>query len=383
MIDELLPPTPQPPAVSRGRATHDGFQYEWDGNDGFIQTGPLEDRPTTWDEFILDAKLDPEEVEVVEPVQVRGWDAPIGDGNVQRMHYYRITVRRRMFKVHLDQLVTMARKKRPKPPAAAETDRAYVIALGDLQLGKMDGDGVEGTIRRFVDTTAMAVDRYKHLKRKYGPMPIVLSHLGDCIEGYVSQGGALAKRVTLTTTDQVELYGTLLTDQVVHLAGLTPDLTVIGIPGNHDEAFRPLHTYDDSWAIYAIRELRRALELAGRYEHVKVYAPARDELTVTLDIHGTVVGMAHGHQWRAGQAETWWAKQAHGRQPIGDADVLLSAHLHHLRIEHTGAKTWIQVPALESESTWWRHRTGSPGRPGIVTMLVGGGTWHGIEVLTA
>jgi predicted nucleic acid-binding protein len=59
--------------------------------------------------------------------------------------------------------------------------------------------------------------------------------------------------------------------------------------------------------------------------------------------------MAHGHQWRAGQACNWWAKQSHGRQPIGDADLLLSAHLHHLRIEHTGSdKTWLQVPALES-----------------------------------
>lgn len=33
------------------------------------------------------------------------------------------------------------------------------------------------------------------------------------------------------------------------------------------------------------------------------------------------------------------------------------------------------------ESTWWRHRSGEVSRPGIVTMLVGGGTWSGLEVL--
>jgi hypothetical protein len=91
--------------------------------------------------------------------------------------------------------------------------------------------------------------------------------------------------------------------------------------------------------------------------------------------------MAHGHQWRAGQACNWWAKQSHGRQPIGDADLLLSAHLHHLRIEDTGPKTWIQVPALESESTWFRHRSGEVTRPGIVTAVVGGGAWSSLEVL--
>jgi hypothetical protein len=125
-----------------------------------------------------------------------------------------------------------------------------------------------------------------------------------------------------------------------------------------------------------------ALTLAGNYEHVTVHTPGRDELTLTLDVCGTVVGAAHGHQWRAGQAVTWWAKQSHGRQPVGDADLLLSAHLHHLRIEHTGSdKTWLQVPALESGSQWWKHRTGEWGQPGLVTALVGGGSWSGLEVL--
>jgi predicted phosphodiesterase len=160
-------------------------------------------------------------------------------------------------------------------------------------------------------------------------------------------------------------------------------MTVVGIPGNHDEAHRPLHTYGDSWAIDSMAAVKDALDLAGTYDHVNVLAPARDELTLTLDVCGTIVGMAHGHQWRSGQATTWWAKQSHGRQSIGDADLLLSAHLHHLRIEHTGSdKTWIQVPALESGSQWWKHRTGEWGQPGVLTALVGGGSWSALEVLS-
>lgn len=387
-LEEALAAVPLTEQPSRAKAPHDtGFTYEWDGTEGEITTPPLTERPTTWDSFIIDAGLNPQDVEVVGDPQVRGWDAlqrtPEGT-DVVRLHYYRITVRRRNLKVDLDELVKAAkarlrtRSERDQPVA----DRAFLFALGDLQLGKIDGDGVEGTVTRFIETTQRAVERYKALKRKHGALPIYLVHLGDCIEGFMSQGGANAWRTRLTTTEQVRLYRRLLIEQVKLLAGATCRLVVVGIPGNHDEAHRPLHTYGDSWAIDSVAAVKDALDLAGGYDHVSLHTPARDELTLTLDMGGTIVGMAHGHQWRANQATTWWAKQSHGRQPVGEADLLLSAHLHHLRIEHTGSdKTWIQVPALESGSQWWKHRTGEWGQPGAVTALVGGGTWSSLEIL--
>jgi predicted phosphodiesterase len=356
-----------------------GFEFEHDGGNGWIQTGPLSDRPKTWDGFIRDAGLDPEEVEVVEPVQVRGWDGPTGGGNVVRMRYYRLTVRRRVLKANIDELVKAAKRRTSKPGPVTTSDNAFLVALGDLQLGKMDGDGTEGTVERYLDKTAAAVKRYKRIAKG---APAYLIHLGDCIEGFVSQGGANTWRTTLTLTEQVDLYGRLLIEQIKAFAAVAPKVVVVGVPGNHDEANRPLHTYGDSWATFAVTNARRALELAGNYEHVTLHTPARDELTLTLDVCGTIVGMAHGHQWRTGQAVNWWAKQSHGRQPIGDADLLLSAHLHHLRVEHTGSdKTWLQVPALESGSQWWKHRTGEWGQPGMVTALVGGGSWSALEVL--
>jgi len=375
-LEAVLTPPPIPPR----KGDHSGREYEWDGSHGWLKTEPLADRPKTWDEFILDSGLDPDEVEVVEPVQVRGWDANAGEGNVVRMHYYRLTLRRRALKVDLDALIKTAKRLKPKQAAQkVESDQAFVIALGDLQLGKMDGDGVEGTTARFLNSTEHAIKRYKRIAKG---APIYLIHLGDCIEGFVSQGGANTWRTILPLTEQVDLYQRLLLEQTAALAKVAPELTVVGIPGNHDEANRPLHTYSDSWAIQAAKSLATTLNFAGGYDHVKIYVPARDELTVTLDIKGTVVGMAHGHQWRAGQAVNWWAKQSHGRQPVGEADLLLSAHLHHLRIEHTGSdKTWIQVPALESGSQWWKHRTGEWGQPGIITALVGGGSWSALEVL--
>lgn len=380
-INEALAATPPTDPPSRARIAHPtGREWEWDGSQGFIRTEPLAERPKTWDEFILDAGLDPEEVEVEEPVQVRGWDAPQAGGSVVRMRYYRLTVRRRTLKADIDELVKAAkRRKGLEGIALSDTTQAFVVALGDLQLGKVDGDGVEGTVARYLSTTKAAVARYRKIAKG---SPVYLFHLGDCIEGFQSQGGANAWRTSLTTTEQVRLYRRLLIEQVKAFANVAPSLAVVGIPGNHDEAHRPLHTYGDSWAIDSIAAVGDALALAGNYDHVTLHAPARDELTLTLDVCGTVIGAAHGHQWRAGQATTWWAKQSHGRQPIGDADLLLSAHLHHLRIEQTGSdKTWIQTPALESGSQWWKHRTGEWGQPGVVTFLAGGGSWSALEVL--
>jgi predicted phosphodiesterase len=392
-IQDALAATSPAPATHTRRQEHpSGREYEWDGSAGWLRTEPLEDRPKTWDAFILDAGLDPAEVEVLEPVQVRGWDMPKSGYDEQgrrvtslvRAHYYRLTLRRRALKVDLDDLVSAA-KRRVKSTAAAKpatADVAFTVALGDLQLGKADGDGVEGTVARFFATTQASAERYRSLKRKYGAMPIRLFHLGDCIEGFVSQGGANAWRTTLTTTEQVRLYRRILLEQIKTFAALTPDLVVAGIPGNHDEAHRPLHTYGDSWAIDALSAVQDALDLAGGYEHVRLLAPARDELVMTLDVCGTVVGLAHGHQFGRGAEgwKTWWKGQQHGRQPVGDADLLFAGHLHHLRVQRD-SRSFVQVPALESESTWFRHMAGEGGSPGVVTMLVGGGSWSALEVV--
>lgn len=377
-LEATLAATPSAPIHANRRQQHE-TGFEWNGTKGFIQTGPLPERPKTWDTFIADSGLDPDEVEVVEPVQVRGWDMPQAGGGVIRAHYYRLTLQRRNLPRDLDELIKAAKRKLTKTPALTKTDQAFLIALGDLQIGKMDGDGPEGTVERFLASTTAAIARYKRVAKG---APIYLAHLGDCIEGMVSQGGANAWRTRLTTTEQVRLYRRLLQEQVKALSAIAPKLVVAAIPGNHDEAHRPLQTYGDSWAIEAASAVADTIAFAGTYEHVTVVAPERDELTLTLDVAGTIVGFAHGHQWRAGQACGWWAKQSHGRQPIGDADLLVSAHLHHLRVEQTGSdKTWIQVPALESGSQWWKHATGEWGQPGIVTALVGGGSWSGLEVL--
>ena len=55
------------------------------------------------------------------------------------------------------------------------------------------------------------------------------------------------------------------------------------------------------------------------------------------------------------------------------ADLLVSGHLHHEHIEADGSRTFIGVPSMESDSTWYRHNTGTGGAPGLIVALTKGG----------
>lgn len=273
--------------------------------------------------------------------------------------------------------------KRAKPKQDRPTGETAFLALyGDMQIGKRDGDGTQGTVNRIVTKTDEAVNLLKQYRKAGIDIgPVYLPQMGDCIEGYNSQGGKLIWRNELTMTQMVRVYRRLLMYQIKSFAPLADQLVVPVVPGNHDEAIRVGDkmgtTYTDSWAIEAASAVQDALaENPDAYGHVHFVFPEEDELTVTLDIAGTVCGFAHGHQFGRDPLK-WWAEQAHGRQPVGDADILFGAHLHHFHGQHTGGgKTFFRTPALDGGSTWYRHRTGEDAKAGLMTMTVDATGWN-------
>ena len=361
----------------------------WDGESGTLTSKPLDSEPNDWSELLAVWDLDPAVFEVVEPVQYRAWDAPDPEGGLRRLFYYRAAIRRRVeSRTSVAELLAVLKEKKPRMGSfePSEDGFMYVVPAGDLQIGKPDGDGSEGTIRRFVEKTDLSVARLKELRRLKRPISgVMLPWLGDCIEGLVSQGGALAAagRLDLTMSEQLRVYRRLMLYQIQQFAGLTDRIIVPVVPGNHDEVQRAgkvVRRYDDSWAIEGAVAVADALKLSNQYDHVSFVFPGVDELTITLDVAGTPVGFAHGHQFGRDPMK-WWAGQAHGMQDIGSATLLLGAHLHHLRIEQGGAKTFIQIPAMDGGSTWWRHKTGQDAPAAMVSMLVGHGGWSDLAIL--
>ena len=334
--------------------------------------------PDGWTVRLVEARYDP-----------AAWhrDAQGEDAYTAPVWRYRFQVLPAARSINVDELLSWVGKRRRSSTApAAELGITYAVAAGDLQIGKPDGDGTAGTIERFLDAHDESLARYKALrKRGKAGDQVALFWVGDCIEGTESQGSKLLARLDLTVTEQVRVYRRLMLAQVKDFLDAGARVRVAVVPGNHDEAKRVgdqmATVYSDSWAIEGAAAVADALEVSGYGDSVAFAFPGRDELTITLDIDGTIVGLLHGHQTR-GKMSTWLAGQSLGRQAVGHStDLVISGHYHHLKIEQIGPVTHIQVPSLDGGSAWWRHKTGLDAPPGIVSLIIGGGSWRGLEVL--
>ena len=334
--------------------------------------------PDGWTVRLVEARFDP-----------AAWhrDAQGEDAYTAPVWRYRFQVHPAARSINTDELLQWIGKRRPRAKTATEAQGiTYTVAAGDLQIGKPDGDGTLGTIERFARAHDESLARFKAL-RKRGKVgdDVALLWVGDCIEGTESQGSKLLARLELTVTEQVRVYRRLLLQQVKDFLDAGARVRVAVVPGNHDEAKRVgdqmATVYSDSWAIEGAAAVADALEVSGYGDQVAFVFPGRDELTVTLDIDGTIVGLLHGHQTR-GKMQSWLAGQSLGRQAVGHStDLIVSGHFHYLKVEQIGPVTHIQVPSMDGGSAWWRHRTGLDAPPGIVSLLVGGGGWRALEVL--
>jgi predicted phosphodiesterase len=277
-------------------------------------------------------------------------------------------------------------------PNLAKTTTAelgtFVAPAGDLQLGKSDGTGSPGTIDRFLRETEAITHRLRaDLPRGTKASEIVLPWLGDCIEGVVSQGGKLVMRLDLTPTQQVRVYRRLMWAQIKAFLPLAERIVIPVLPGNHDQAHRigdQMATFhDDSWAIEGASAVMDGInEHAELKDRVSFLFPGHDELTMVLDVAGTNIAMTHGHIFGRDPLR-WWSDQAGGRQPAGDADVLLAAHSHHLRVQdHGGGRLFMQIPALDGGSNWFRHKHGDESRSRMISFWTSDGAVRGLDPVT-
>lgn len=353
----------------------------WDGTKGTVTTKPVSAPPDNWDDLLKVWDLDPAVYEVVEPVQFRAWDAAIGEGNVQRMYYYRATIRSRVkgSAVDMAEFIREVRRHKPRKAAPPTGESAFVVPIADLQLGKPDGDGTEGTAQRFLDRIDSVRARYRELRkcgRKLGTL--VVPSLGDIGENCDGHYAMQAYAVQLNRRYQSKLARELYKQALKTWA---PDFDTVLMPavgGNHGENRKDgkaFTDFADNEDVAIVEEVAEAFaENPAAYGHVKFIIPD-DSLSLTLDIAGTIVGFVHGHQAKGSgvphiKVINWWRDQAHGQQPIGDASLLLSAHFHYLALTRDGAKTHLQVPALDGGSDWFRNTTGKDTVPGFVTFVV-------------
>lgn len=285
-----------------------------------------------------------------------------------------------------DELTELLTNYQTPPPDRKFDDAIRLVAIGDTQLGKPDGGGTKATVERF---QRIIEDVRSDLEHRDGVQALVLPWLGDCLEGIVSQGGRNVARLDISITEQVRIYRRLFLHQVATLAPYAKNVLIPVVGGNHDEAFRDqVQSPNDSWAIEGASAVADALELADQFSHVKFLFPEPERWGVTVNVASEespyVIHFEHGHKARnQTKMIDWWKGQTHGRQPAGAADMLITAHWHNFQIQSTGGdRWWMQLPAMDGGSDWFRDKTGEDSTAGVLAMdIVGGQTgWTDLKM---
>lgn len=335
-------------------------------------------------EPLLKAMLpDVTDLSVLRVTQVRAWDS-----GEKICRYVRCDVQATAVTLpdyDFDKMLEAARKAKAKEPKPATGD-PLVVCLSDWQAGKADGDGVEGLIDRLGRLEESLASEVKRDR----PSAVYLLTLGDLVEGCDGNYPAQAFSVKLDRRAQVRLVRRALWRIIERISALVPRVIVAGVAGNHGEHRKDGKSYTTPADNDDVAVLEQCAEIAAanpeRYGHVSFMVPD-DRLTLTLDIAGTIVGLSHGHMAKAGGGDPaqkiarWWERMGHQRRPIGDADILVTGHYHHLVLKQDGARTWMQCPALDGGSQWWEEAGGASTVAGTLTFRIGADGWDKMRII--
>lgn len=359
---------------------------EYDGMSGFIQTRGLPTPPTDYDELLREFGYDPREVKVLGgSVKQTRWQqrARKRDGEFETVWLtaYRFTIVPAAT-AGIDEVIALIKRRREIQRPVTEGPDVFRFLAGDLQLGKVDGDGTAGTVDALLQSVDLAVQAYKDLRRRRKIGLIHIAWLGDCGEGNQSQNGRNMWRTELTITEQYRLFRRLMLHTIDAFRPYG-EIEVDVVNGNHDDVQRFVTTRpDDGHATEAAISLADALELnPAAYSGVRVSVPSMGEPYMTRESGSSIITEAHGHQWRRGKSWEWWASQSLNLHSPGAAHFLFHGHEHQFNVEAVRDRTVLCVPSLEQESSYWRHGHGTVGRRGAVVLTTNGGTFRDLEVV--
>jgi hypothetical protein len=355
---------------------------EFDGETGQAVTPGYETEPANFDEFLIDAGLDPNGIEVIPPVRTSRWQQQ-KDGELIWLTSYRFTFRRKTQRVDLPLLVQEAQRKAKKPKQTDRADTALVVLWSDLQVGKVDhrGDTVA-----LVERVQLMRDRLVDLIKKEKPTRLIFADLGDTVENF-DNAGREQQRVTndLSIMDQVDLATTLAWQTLRLCAEKVPHVTYASVGSNHCQwriNGKPVGKATDDWGVFIGRQLARLATETGA-DNIRFIEPQPHDESLALDIFDDgyhVLGLVHGHQaTRPEGLPDWWRKQAFGAQPVKNASILCHGHFHHLRLLELGSvdrddriasRYLIGASTMDNGSTWYRQNSGEDSQPGLVTFTL-------------
>ncbi len=372
---------------SNAKTKHDPAEtpsLKMNGNEGTLTIEPMAaDSAPDWSDVLAVWNLDPAIYEVVEPVGFNAWDAQ-KDGKIVRMCQYKARVKLRDASTQtavLEDLIAEVKKrkstKRTHTEVTGEGD--FSVVLSDWQTGKGEGGGSAALVERVMTAIADVKHRYKEL-RKAGRKMDTLNVLwpGDSVEGCGDHYAMQTFQTDLDRKSQVQLAQRLLFEAIDVWSRDFARVRVIAVGGNHGEnrkGGKAYTTFGDNDDLLVVENVAFACDQnPARFGHVEFIVP-EDHLNAVVKIAGDAwtLGVTHGHLSRSGNTaenkiSTWFAKQAAGKCAIGQVDILVTGHYHHLRMVDHGGWFWMQAPALDGGSEWFTQTSGQYSEPGVLTF---------------
>ena len=352
-----------------------------------VQAG--ETPPTDWSAIIRELGLDPDAwtVDESQPCQIRTWDS--GD---KRMYYYRATVvpvGNATDVPDIEALIREVKKRKPgKPPANPLEERALLVALADWQVGKADHGGVEALVERLLALKDAVSKRIRELAKAGKPVShLYVIGMGDMVEGCGDHYAQQTYSVELDRRQQVKLVRRMLVEMLTEWSKLPVTIVVGAVPGNHGENRKngkSFTTFEDNDDLATFEQAQEVLNAAG-FDGISWVIPDGD-MTITLDVCGTTVAFAHGHQARGSgipiaKLRTWWKGKMAAMHPVGDAAVLVFGHYHHLQVLQDGPRTIFGCPSNDGGSRWFEEIGGPTTACGTLTFVCDKDGWHDLAIL--
>ncbi len=368
-----------------------GVQYKPGEGGHLVVKAESEPDAATWFNLIEDWDLDPNVVEVVPgSVQVRAWDANMGDGVVQRFKYYRATLRPKGVatsderQADIEELLAFIKGRKPvKPVQARDIQTSYLVLLSDWQIGNGEAGGTDKIIEQILASRDRAVAHAVKL-RKLGLIgdTVTLAGLGDLAEGCFGWYPMQAFAVDRNIREQDRVVRHLIIEWIDGFVKAGFKVVAFGVAGNHGEQRvdgKAYTSFDDNRDVQAFEIVAEILADNPRYENV--FFPQVLDITnlcATLDISGVPCSFVHGHQFGAGGTgnkinaiEKWFNGQVMGRRPVADCEILFSGHFHHFLASEATGRQVFQSPASDTGSQWFSNSTGKSSYPGVLTLVVG------------
>lgn len=363
LLDELNRPKP-------------AGDYDLGVSGGTFQNVKFDTPVKSLDDILVRLNIDPDAFEIDgTSVRVSSWQTSKrtddGDRDVITLYSYRGNIIPRRDTINLPALYAAASRKPRQQLKAASSGHTTVVVLSDVQAGKV---GARGGTPELIDRLVEKRAKLTSLLSLRKPSKTVLLEAGDLFEGFES-GGNPAFTNDLSLHEQMDLGGVEVYNfvELMHRHGR---VDVVSVPSNHTawrNGKQNLGRPGDDLGLLVHKQVERRAHAAG-LDAVWTYPAMYDE-SVTLDVDGTIVGLVHGNQYSPRGAVEWWARQTHGGQPVGSADVLVTGHYHHLSIlptgrnPYTGRSKWhIQAPTVDNGSDWFRNLRGDDSDPGLLVF---------------